>query len=220
MPELVTMSVTPSEKQIAKFLLEIGAVKFNVENPFIWTSGIKSPIYCDNRIINSKVEVRDAVIAEFSNIIHEKYSDIDTVAGLATGGISYGAIIASRLNLPFIYVRAERKQHGLMKIVEGEFTPGEKVVLIEDHISFGGSSIRGINYLKDEGIEVVSLLSIMTYDFQEAIDAYKKEGIQYHSICHLNTILQVALEENRLSQNDVEAILLFRKDPHAWGRNI
>lgn len=144
---------------------------------------------------------------------------IDTIAGLATGGISYGAIIASRLNLPFIYVRAERKQHGLMKIIEGEFDPGYRVILIEDHISFGGSSVRGINYLKDEGIEVVCLLSIMTYDFQEAMDAYEREGIKYHSICHLETILQVALEEGRLNKKDVEEIMRFRKDPDGWGHN-
>jgi len=217
-PESVTMTVIPSRK-IAKFLLEIGAIKFNIHNPFIWTSGIQSPIYCDNRIINSKVHVRDAVIAELSGIVAKNFlsdkNDI-IIAGVVTGGITYGVLIADRLKLPFIYVRAERKEHGLKKIIEGDFNPGAKVVLIEDHISTGISSRRAVESLRAEGAEVVCLLSIMTYGFKTTQEEYKKENIPHASICDLDTVLEVAEEEGILSPDDVKTILRFRESPKDW----
>jgi len=214
--ELKTMTPT-SSKQIARFLLEIGAVKFNVTDPFVWTSGIKSPIYCDNRIINSKVPVRDFVVDTFTNTISEKYlSEIDLIAGVATGGMTYGVLIASRLNLPFIYVRPAKKEYGLKRMVEGEYSAGQKVVLIEDHISKGGSSMVAIKGLREVGIEVVCLLSIMTYNFQEAKELYLKEHVNHESLCDLDTILKVAEEEGKLSSNDVATILSFRNSPDTW----
>ena len=213
------MKIVPS-KGIAKSLLEIGAFKINLKELFTWTSGIKSPIYCDNRIINSKVGVRDAVISEFSSAISLRFlSNTDIIAGVATGGMTYGVLIASRLNLPFIYVRAERKEHGLKKVVEGHFDARDKVVLIEDHISTGKSSIQAVEHLREEGLEVICLLSIMTYGFKDAEKAFKDKNIPFASICDLDTILEVALEEGSLSRQDVNAILEFRESPKTWGPN-
>ena len=213
------LSIEPS-KVIAKSLLEIGAVKLNLTDLFTWTSGIKSPIYCDNRVINSKVDVRDAVISEFSNTVALKFGhEIDTIAGVATGGMTYGVLIASRLNLPFIYVRSERKEHGLKKVVEGDYKPGERVVLIEDHISTGKSSIQAVEHLREEGIEVVCLLSIMTYGFKDAEKAFKEKNIQFASICNLDTILDVAKEEGKITEEEAKTIIEFRNSPRTWGPN-
>lgn len=204
-------------RQIAKFLLEIKAVKFNVDEPFIWTSGIKSPIYCDNRIINSKVDIRDAVIFAFSNIITSDYlNETDIIAAVAIGGIPYGVLAADRLKLPFIYVREERKKHGLMKRVEGEFKEGDRVLLIEDHISTGGSSMKAIEGLKDEGLELICLLSIMTYGFKQAEELFRIQNVKHESICNLDIILMVAQEEGIISSDDAETILQFRESPSEW----
>jgi orotate phosphoribosyltransferase len=213
------ISVQPS-KEIAASLLEIGAVKFNLKDLFKWTSGIESPIYCDNRIINSKVAVRDNVVDAFTNLISIRFSTKpDIIAGVATGGMPYGAIIASRMNLPFVYVRSERKAHGLRKAVEGDWKKGDKVVLIEDHISTGISSIRAVEFLREEGLELICLLSIMTYRFKEAEDAFKRDNICFGSICNLDTILEVALNDGKLTQPEVDSILEFREDPKNWGPN-
>src|ERR1700761_9564886 len=174
-----SMKIIPSKK-IAKYLLDIEAVKINLKDLFTWTSGIKSPIYCDNRIIKSKAEVRNAVTDEFSEVISPRFlNDIDSIAGVATGGMTYGVLIANKLNLPFIYVRSERKEHGLKKVVEGYFDQGNKVVLIEDHISTGKSSIQAVEYLREEGLDVICLLSIMTYGFKGADKAFNDKNIPF-----------------------------------------
>jgi orotate phosphoribosyltransferase len=213
--------MTASQQQLAKYLLEIEAVKFNVDNPFTWTSGIKSPIYCDNRIINSRVYVRDVVISEFSDLIIKIFPEVEIIAGVALGGISYGALVADRLKLPFIYVREERKEHGLMKLVEGEeeFRKGAKVILIEDHISTGKSSMNAIKGLREKGLEIIWLISIMTYRFKEAEELYKKENVAYTSLCNLDTILEVALQEGRITEQDRDIILKFRESPRTWSPN-
>lgn len=208
------MKILPSP-QIARYLLEIGAVKLNVNEGFVWTSGIWSPIYCDNRIINSTVRVRDEVISEFTDKILQHYlQNTDIIAGVSTGGIPYGALIADRLKLPFIYVREKKKEHGLMKMIEGHFEPGNKVILIEDHISTGISSKRAVDALRDNGLQLISLISIMTYRFKEAENLFKDNNIEYNSLCDLDTILKVALEDRKLSQNEVDLILKFR-DNHS-----
>ncbi len=207
-----------SSLQIAKYLLEIEAVKFNVTTPFTWTSGIKSPIYCDNRIINSKVKVRDAVVAEFNDIILRIFPEVEIIAGVALGGISYGALVADRLKLPFIYVREARKEYGLMKLVEGEeeFKKGAKVVLIEDHISTGKSSMNAVKGLREKGLEIICLISIMTYSFKEAEELYNKENITYTSLCNLDKIIDVALQEGKITNQEKDIILQFRESPLNW----
>lgn len=204
---------------IAQSLLEIGAVKLDVSNPFIWVSGIKSPIYCDNRIINSKVEVRTSVINAFCGLIKKKYLDkIDIIAAVATGGIPYGVLIADKLGLPFIYVREERKQHGLMKSIEGEFNNGDRVLLIEDHISTGKSSLKAIKTLREENLNLVALLSIMTYGFKKADDAFDEAKVRHESLCNLDSIIEVALLDNKITSKEADTIINFRKSPETWNR--
>lgn len=215
--ESSTMKFNPASKRIAKLLLDIGAVKFSMNEPFTWVSGIQSPIYCDNRIINSKVDVRDAVVGEFTDIILKNFlSEIDVIAGVATGGIPYGILIADRLKLPFIYVREKRKEYGLKKIVEGAYSEHDRVILIEDHISTGMSSIRAVQGLREAGLSLTSLISIMTYGFKNAETAFQLENIPHTSICDLDIILMVAQEEGILSGYDAEEILKFRESPTSW----
>jgi orotate phosphoribosyltransferase len=191
-----------------------------MDKPFTWVSGIQSPIYCDNRIINSKVDVRDAVISEFTNIILKNYlPEIDVIAGVATGGIPYGVLIADRLKLPFIYVREKRKEYGLKKIIEGAYSEHDRVILIEDHISTGMSSIKAVQGLREAGLNLTSLMSIMTYGFRDAEAAFRSENIHHESICDLDIILQVAQEESILSEQDAKQILKFRESPTTW-RNM
>jgi orotate phosphoribosyltransferase len=212
----VHINILPS-RQIAKYLLDIGAVQFNVDNPYVWTSGIRSPIYCDNRVINSKVDVRKAVVTEFTKIITQNFLDrTDIIAGVATGGMPYGVLIADRLELPFIYVRSERKEYGLKKVVEGTFAQGDTVVLIEDHISTGKSSMKAVEFLREEGLQLICLLSIMTYGFKEADEKFKGNQVEHYSICDLDTVLEVAADLHKLSSQQVETILAFRESPKTW----
>lgn len=205
------------DTQIANYLLDIKAVKINVKEPFTWTSGIKSPIYCDCRIVNSYVNERDAVVSRFVDLISSKYKNVNLIAGIASGGISYGVLIADRLNLPFVYIREERKKHGLKKQIEGYYEGfGNKVLLIEDHISTGGSSLNAINVVKEEKLEVVGLLSIMTYGFKEAEDKFKEANVPHESLCNLDAILDVASERGIITPEDAEKINKFRANHRDW----
>ncbi len=203
--------------RIASFLLDIEAVKINVKEPFTWTSGIKSPVYCDCRIVNSKVAARDAVTAGFTEIINKDFpSNTDIIAGVASGGISHGVLIADRLKKPFIYVREERKKYGLKKQIEGDFSVGNTVILIEDLISTGGSSIKAVEVLKNEGLKLICLLSIMTYGFKQAEDNFSEANVVYKSLCNVNAILQVASEKGIINSDDTDKILQFIQSPKEW----
>ncbi len=209
-----------TSKIIASYLLDIGAVKFDLEHGFTWTSGIQSPIYCDNRIINSRIEVRRAVVDAFVEIIKNRgVSHPDIIAGVATGGITYGVLTADKLGLPFIYVREKKKEHGLMKAVEGEFHKGDKVILIEDHISTGGSSLKAVEHLRDEGLSLICLISIMTYGFNKARDNFQEASVEYESVCDLDVVMDVAKEKGIINPSDINTILNFRKSPKDWRPN-
>lgn len=210
--------VSQYSKDVAHDLLKIGAVELNVSSPFTWVSGIKSPVYCDNRKIYSHIEVRNRVVDAFCELIKSSFKDVEIIAGIATGGIPIGTLIADRLKLPFIYVRQTRKEHGLMRQVEGAYKKGEKVVLIEDHISTGGSSMRAIQGLREEGLEILALVSIMTYRFQKARDVFEKESINHISICDLDIILETAVEIGNISTSDKNSILEFRDSPSDWAK--
>jgi len=201
------------DTEIANYLLDIKAVKIDVKTPFLWTSGIQSPIYCDCRIVNSYVKERDAVINKFVELIRAEFiNKTNVIGGVASGGISYGALVADRLSLPFIYVREERKKHGLEKHIEGEYEAfGNRVILIEDHISTGGSSMKAINAIKEQKLELVCLLSIMTYNFKEAEEVFSNAGVIHHSLCNLDTILEVALQRGIINSTDADKILKFRE---------
>ncbi len=204
------------KKEIAKDLLKLGAIQFNVQHPFTWVSGISSPVYCDNRIVNSNVEVRTKVVNAFVNLITNTFPNVELIAGVATGGIPMGVLIADRLKLPFIYVRQAPKEHGLMKQVEGQFSPGSKTVVIEDHISTGGSSFNAIQGLRKENLDLLALISLMTYRFEAATNLFTQENINYYSLCDLDAVIEVALTEGSTTDDDKEAILEFRKFPETW----
>ena len=203
-------------KTVAHELLSISAVQLNVENPFTWVSGIKSPVYCDNRKINSYVSTRNIIADSFVKIITKNFDNVEMIAGVATGGIPMGILIAERLKLPFIYVRQEPKEHGLMRQVEGDYSVGKNVVLIEDHVSTGGSSLKAVNGLLNAGLSVLALVSIMTYNFKSALELFKSHGITHVSLCDLDTVLEYALLENKLTSEQVESVLRFRDEPKSW----
>lgn len=209
--------LTMQETQIANFLLDIEAVKINVKEPFVWTSGIQSPIYCDCRVVNSNVAARDAVTAGFTEIINKDFIlETDVIAGVASGGISYGALIADRLKKPFIYVREERKKYGLKKQIEGNFNIGNTVILIEDLISTGGSSMKAVQVLKEENLKLVCLLSIMTYGFKQAQNTFSEANVIHKSLCNVNAILKVAAEKGIINSVDSDKILHFIQSPKDW----
>jgi orotate phosphoribosyltransferase len=201
---------------VAVSLLSIDYVKYNVSQPFTWVSGIKSPIYCDNRKINSDVTIRKIILEAFVQLIKKEFSDVEVIAGVATGGIPLGILIADRLNLPFIYVRQAPKEHGLRKQIEGEFVEGQKVVLIEDHISTGGSSMKAIAALKENGLNLLSLISVMTYGFDSATTQFAQDNVVQYSLCDLDTILEVSLSKGDINLVEKDSILEFRNSPSTW----
>jgi orotate phosphoribosyltransferase len=204
---------------VAESLLQIGSVQLNVNHPFTWVSGIKSPIYCDNRLVNSDVKIRNIVVDAFVKLILDKFKNIDLIAGVVTGGLPIGVLIADRLDLPFIYARQAPKEHGLKKQVEGSYKKGDRVVLIEDHISTGGSSLIALQALRKEGIDVVGLISIMTYNFKSATKKFIENSINHYSICDLETVLNVSVEKGIIDVTDKHSIIEFRDSPETWRNN-
>jgi len=210
------MTISQNTKRVAEALLDLGVIRFSVDDPFTWVSGIRSPIYSDNRIINSDVEVRNLVKKIAAEYIKENFSEVDSIAGVATGGLPMGALIADQLDLPFIYVRQKPKEHGMKKQVEGKFNEGDKIIVIEDHISTGGSSLKAIEGLRNANLDVQCLLSIMTYGFEIASKRFQEHKVPHYALCNLDVALSVAQERGSLSPADKESILSFRKDPQSW----
>ncbi len=204
------LKISSSSRVVAKNLLELGAIQLDPDFGFTWASGIKSPIYCDNRKINSNVEVRKIVVKAFVDLITKEFPDVEIIAGVATGGIPFGILIADKMDLPFIYVRQEPKGHGLMKQVEGSYQSGDKIVVIEDLISTGGSSFKAIQGLREQELNILSLVSVMTYGFKTAMELFEKEGVNQWSLCDLDTIVDVAFETNRIGLKDKEVLLEFK----------
>ena len=214
----ITNKVSPFAKDIAKELLLIGSVSFDVNSPFTWVSGIKSPVYCDNRKVNSHVATRKKVVDAFHDLIKSDFPNLEIIAGVATGGIPFGILVADRMDLPFIYVRQAPKEHGLMRQVEGHYKPGNKVVLIEDLISTGGSSLKAVQGLRQEQLDTLGLVSVFTYHFEKAENLFAKENINQCSICDLDTLVDVAVAEGRISSQDKGSILAFRNNPESWAQ--
>jgi orotate phosphoribosyltransferase len=213
---MAQMNNTSYSEIVANELLKLKAIRLNFEHLYTWVSGIKSPIYCDNRIINSDVNTREIVLNEFVNLIKSEFKDAEIIAGVATGGIPLGVLIADRLELPFIYVRQEKKKHGLMKQVEGQFNRGDKVVLVEDHVSTGSSSLKAVQGLRNEGLDLLGMVSIMTYGFQEAINLLKDSDVLHYSLCDLGLIAQVAEELNIITASDRSRLLEFQQKPKSF----
>lgn len=205
-----------NEKAVAEKLLQSNAVKLSPANPFTWASGWKSPIYCDNRRLLSFPYVRDFIKSEMCNVIFEGFPDAELVAGVATAGIAWGAMAADQLKLPYIYVRPKPKEHGMGNQIEGSFEPGQKVVVIEDLISTGKSSLQVVEVLKQAGLEVVGMVSIFTYGFTKAQEAFAAAGVPFISLTNYQNMISIALEKGLIDANMEPVLLKWREDPANW----
>ena len=203
-------------EQIAEYLLQIKAIKLEPTNPFTWASGWKSPIYCDNRLALSFPEVRTYLTNAIAQQVTVIYGTDVTIAGVATGAIGIGALVAQKLNLSFVYVRPEPKKHGRQNQIEGALEAGEKVVVIEDLISTGMSSLNAVDALHKAGAQVLSMYALFTYGFEKAEKAFDKAGVTLHTLCNYDLLLPVALEANKISQLESENLKTWRKDPANW----
>ncbi len=201
---------------IAGKLLQAEAVQLSPSKPFTWASGWKSPIYCDNRRVLSYPYIRDFIKSEMCNIVFEKFPDVDLVAGVATAGIAWGAMVADQLKLPFIYVRPKPKEHGLGNQIEGYYRRDQKVIVIEDLVSTGKSSLQVVDVLINEGIEVAGMVSIFTYGFPVATEAFKAAGIKYYSLTDYSSLVALALERETIQPSEEEVLLKWRDDPANW----
>ncbi len=204
-------------KTIAEYLLQINAIKLQSSNPFTWASGWKSPIYCDNRKTLSFPEVRSFIRDSFAYTIKQYYPDTELVAGVATGAVAHGALVADKLALPFIYVRSGAKEHGLGNQIEGYFEPGQKVVVIEDLISTGNSSLNVVKTLRDAGCEVLGMAAIFSYEFQKASDSFKAEKCVLYTLSNYSVLLETALSTGYIGQTEVETLKKWRTSPSTWG---
>ncbi|MFT3824095.1 MAG: orotate phosphoribosyltransferase [Chitinophagaceae bacterium] len=209
-----------NEKAVAEKLLQINAIKLNPAQPFTWASGWKSPIYCDNRKVLSFPFIRDFVKSEMCNVVFEQFPDAELLAGVATAGIPWGAMAADQLKLPYIYVRPKPKEHGLGNQIEGSYEKGQKVVVIEDLISTGKSSLQVVDVLKAAGVEVMGMVSIFTYGFSVATEAFAKAGIEYKSLTNYPVLIELAIEKGLVSPEQESLLLKWREDPANWNGNL
>ncbi|MDL2231617.1 orotate phosphoribosyltransferase [Porphyromonadaceae bacterium OttesenSCG-928-L07] len=203
-------------ENVASSLLKIKAIKLEPSNPFTWASGWKSPIYCDNRKTLSYPEVRDYIRDQFVAVIKEKYPNVDVIAGVATGAIAQGVLVAQALNLPFIYVRSSAKSHGLENLIEGDCKPGQKVVVIEDLISTGGSSLQAVEAIRGAGCEVLGMSAIFTYGFQKAVDNFEKAKCELTTLSNYNAMIDLAVKSGYVQESDVERLKEWRKSPETY----
>ncbi len=203
-------------EQTVNFLTQINAIKLNTQNPFTWTSGIKSPIYCDNRLVLSYPKIREFIANSMSQIIMNKYGNDISIVGVATGAVAMGMMIAERLNLPYAYVRPEPKGHGLKNKIEGNLNKNSGVVVIEDLISTGKSSINAINALKSDGHNVIGMLSIFSYNFEFANKKFTSEKITLNSLANYNTLIKIIESRGDLSDEEISRLKKWREDPWTW----
>lgn len=209
--------MTNSEKIVAGKLLQINAIRLNIQDPFTWASGWRSPIYCDNRRILSFPYVRDFIKSEMSNLVFEKFPEAEAIAGVATAGIPHGALVADQLKLPFIYVRAKAKGHGLGNRIEGVLEPQQKVVVIEDLVSTGGSSLEACKAITEAGGAIMGLVSVFNYGFPVAAEAFEQAGILFYSLSNYSALMDVALDKGLVDENQMETLKAWREAPEQWG---
>ena len=203
--------------QTAEILLKLEAIKLSPDNPFVWASGWKSPIYCDNRIILSDPFSRDLIANNFSEIIKSKYKNVELIAGVATGAIGIGILVAQKLNLPFIYVRPEAKKHGRKNQIEGKAVENQKVVVIEDLISTGKSSLNAVKALRNSKLDVLGMVAIFTYGFDTSVNNFEKDLVKLETLCDYSRLLKKALEINYIKEEYLETLTEWNKDPENWG---
>jgi orotate phosphoribosyltransferase len=200
------------QKEIAKYLLETKAVFLNPKNPFTWASGIKSPIYCDNRILLSHAAIRSKVIDAFVETIKKNYPEVDCIAGVATAGIPHAALIADRMNLPMIYIRSAAKDHGRSQQIEGKLSDNAKLVVIEDLISTGSSSIKAMSALDNENCMILGLAAIFTYGLSKATKNFEQAKVKAVTLSNYEALIEVALEENYIEEADMKVLVDWKKD--------
>jgi orotate phosphoribosyltransferase len=204
------------EQILAKKLLKIRAIKLQPANPFIWASGWKSPIYCDNRKTLSYPSTRNFIKLELARTIIERYEDVNAIAGVATGAIAQGAMVAEELNLPFAYIRATPKDHGLENLIEGDLKPGAKVVVIEDLISTGGSSLKAVEAIRNAGCHVVGMVAIFTYGFPIVEERFKEAKVKLITLCNYDAVLDEALKTEYIDESEIRTLQEWRRDPANW----
>lgn len=197
-------------------MLEIEAVKLSPDKPFTWASGWNSPIYCDNRKTLSFPEVRKQIYKSFAKIIGELYPNADIIAGVATGAIAHGVLAAEEMGKPFIYVRSAAKDHGLTNQIEGYYKPGDKVVVVEDLVSTGGSSLKAVDALRQAGCRVLGMVAIFTYGFPEAASRFEAAGCRLDTLSDYNALIEVAVERGYVSSDELETLKEWRNSPDTW----
>jgi orotate phosphoribosyltransferase len=208
-----------SEIQIANLLLQIKAIKINVAKPFQWSSGWKSPIYCDNRKTLSHPQIRNVLKERFTSAIRDSFKDAGAIAGVATGAIAIGAIVADATGLPFLYVRSDRKDHGLGNLIEGDITENQNIVVIEDLVSTGGSSLRAVNALVERNCNVLGMIAIFTYQFETAEKRFKDAGCRLHALCDFRTMIDLAEKTGYINKKELEIIQHWHENPGSWVAN-
>ena len=206
-------------EQTSAFLLQVKAVKLNNDNPFTWASGRKSPIYCDNRVTLSYPEIRTYIRQRFVDIINECFGDVDVIAGVATGGIAQGALVAQELGKPFVYVRSEEKKHGLTNQIEGEIHSGQTVVVVEDLVSTGKSSLIAVHALRDKGCIVKGMVAIFTYGLEVAAKNFADANVELHTLTNYNALIKVACEQEYIMEKDLESLQTWRENPEQWSKD-
>ena len=210
--------MSESEKKVAESLLKIKAIKLQPSEPFTWASGWKSPIYCDNRKTLSFPGRRTLVRDEFVKTVKAKYPQAEVIAGVATGAIAQGALVAQELGLPFIYVRSSPKDHGLGNLIEGDLKAGQKVVVIEDLISTGGSSLKAAEAVRAAGAEVLGMVAIFTYGFPVSENAFKEHKVELTTLSNYNAMIETAVATGYVKEEQVETLKEWRKSPDSWGK--
>lgn len=206
------------ELKVAEFLLQIKAIKLQPANPFTWASGWKSPIYCDNRVTLSHPQVRTYIRQKLAQLIQEEYGAVDVIAGVATAGIPQGVLVAQELGLPFIYVRSKAKEHGTGSLIEGDVVEGQRVVVIEDLISTGKSSLQAVDALRNAGLSVAGLVAIFTYGFQQAEDNFAAAKCRYSTLSDYKALIEYAAEHSIIPKSDIEFLNKWREAPSTWGQ--
>ena len=210
------MNEQETSMALASFLLQIKAIKLNPANPFTWASGLKSPIYCDNRVTLSYPQVRTFIREGFVKMCLDKFGKPDVIAGVATGGIPQGALVAQELGLPFVYVRSEKKSHGMNNQVEGIINSGQSVVIIEDLVSTGKSSLNAVEALREKGAVIKGMLAIFTYGMEIAAENFKNNKCELFTLTNYNALIQKAAEENYIREDDLASLLEWKSNPQAW----
>ena len=206
------------ENKVAEFLLQIKAIKLQPTNPFTWASGIISPIYCDNRITLSHPSVRTYIRQKLVQLIQDEFGAVDVIAGVATAGIPQGVLVAQELGLPFIYVRAKAKEHGTGSLIEGEVIEGQRVVVIEDLISTGMSSLKAVEALREAGLSVAGLAAIFSYGLDKAEDNFAAAKCRYTTLSNYNALIEYAADQSIIPPNELTLLQDWRTDPENWGK--